>query len=37
MEQLTLANSLNLPISVNIYVEYIKLAAMPYTFISYTL
>jgi len=37
MKQLTFVNSLNLPVSVNIYIAYIKFAAMPYTFISYTL
>jgi hypothetical protein len=37
MKQLTLVNSLNLTVPVNIYIAYIKLAAIPYTFISYTL
>jgi hypothetical protein len=31
MKQLTLVNSLNLLVSVNIYIAHTKLAAMPYT------
>jgi len=37
MKQLTLVNSSNLRVSVNIYNAYIKLADVSYTFISYTL
>jgi hypothetical protein len=37
MKQLTLVNSLNLPVSVNIYIAYIKLAAMSYTFIRFVI
>ena len=36
MKQLTLVNSLNLRISVNIYIAYIKLAAVSYTFMTAT-